>query len=223
MKTAKLIVIAVLMLLIATAAIAQQSVKMDYTDSYNWHGIKIYGDDTVHLGVATSMQGIDISAISHIGQNHDDIEYWDTSVGYALPPLAGLQITPRYGYMILPGTEAQEFSLTAQLPGMIAPRYTIAHVELSEGDGGQFHVVGCDVSFGDPNGLQAMLMADITYNDGVLGIEDWTHAMAGLVVDIPIGPVSIQPGVWYQYSFTPEVLNCKENEVWYGLSVIARF
>ena len=126
--------------------------------------------------------------------------------------------------MILPGTEAQEFSLTAQLPiGIIAPRYTLAHVELSEGDGGQFHVVGCDVSFGDPNGLQAMLMADITYNDGVLGIEDWTHATAGLVVDIPIGQLSIQPGVWYQYSFTPEVLNCEENEVWYGLSVIARF
>ena len=222
MKTARIITIAVL-LLIATVATAQQSVKMDYTDSYNWHGIKIYGDDTVHLGVATSMQGIDISAISHIGQAHDDIEYWDTSIGYKLPPLAGLQITPRYGYMILPGTEAQEFSITAQLPGMIAPRYTIAHVELSEGDGGQFHVVGCDVSFGDPESISAMLMADITYNDGVLGIEDWTHAMAGLVVDIPIGPVSIQPGVWYQHSFTPEALNCEENEVWYGLSVIARF
>ena len=210
-------------MLIATVATAQQAVKVNYTDSYNWHGFQIYGDEYVHPGIATSFKGIDISAISHIGQAHDDIEYWDTSIGYKLPSLAGLQITPRYGYMILPGTEAQEFSLTAQLPGMIAPRYTIAHVELSEGNGGQFHVVGCDVSLGDPESISAMLMADITYNDGVLGIEDWTHATAGLVVDIPIGPVSIQPGVWYQHSFTPEALNCKENEVWYGLSVIARF
>ena len=85
MKTARIIIIAVL-LLIATVATAQQAVKVNYTNSYNWHGIKIYGDDTVHLGIATSMQGIDISAISHIGQAHDDIEYWDTSIGYKLPP-----------------------------------------------------------------------------------------------------------------------------------------
>jgi len=223
MKTARIIVIAVLMLLVATVATAQQSAKVSYTDSWNWHGFKLFGDEYVHPGIATQINGIDIEAISHIGNAHDDIEYWDTKAGLTLPPVAGLQITAGYGYLILPGMDAQEFSLTARLEGAIAPRYTVAHVELDSGSNGQFHVIGVDVGLGEPNALQAVLSAEVTYNDGVFGIEDWTHATAGIVLEVPVGPVTLQPGVWYQYSLEPEALNCREDEIWYGIGLIARF
>jgi hypothetical protein len=218
--------IAVLMLLIATSTMAAQSATVSYTDSYNWHGFKLFGDEYIHPGVATSVNGIDVEAISHIGNAHDDIEYWDTSVGYTLPSLAeaGLVIKAEYGYLIMPGTDAQEFGLTAQLEGTIAPRYTIAYVELDSGDSGQFHVMGADVALGEPNALTAVLSADVTYNDGVFGITDWTHATAGIVLDVPIGPsLAIQPGCWYQYSFEPEALQCDESEIWYGIGLIAKF
>ncbi|HUT44891.1 MAG TPA: hypothetical protein VMX36_01350, partial [Sedimentisphaerales bacterium] len=105
----------------------------------------------------------------------------------------------------------------------IAPRYTIAHVELDTGDSGQFHVIGVDVGLGEPDKLAAVLSAEITYNDGVLGIEDWTHATAGIVLDVPVGPVTIQPGAWYQYTMEPAALMCEEDEIWYGIGLIYKF
>ena len=223
MKTARIIVIAVLMLLVATSAMAAQTAKVSYMQDWNWHGFKIYGDEYVHPGVSTQVNGIDVEAISHIGDQHDDIEYWDTKVGLSLPSLAGLQIRAGYGYLILPGMDAQEFGLTAQLPGTIAPRYTIAHVELDNGDNGQFHVIGADVALGGPDAIAAVLSAEITYNDGVFGIQDWTHATAGIVLDVDVGPVTIQPGCWYQYSFEPAALMCEESEIWYGIGLIYKF
>jgi len=222
LKRTGIIVIAVLMLLVATMATAQQSAKVSYMQDWNWHGFKVYGDEYVHPGVATQVNGIDFEAISHIGNAHDDIEYWDTAVGYTLQ-FAGLDLKAGYGYLILPGMDAQEFGLTAQLPGAIAPRYTIAHVELDTGDSGQFHVIGVDVGLGEPDKLAAVLSAEITYNDGVLGIEDWTHATAGIVLDVPVGPVTIQPGAWYQYTMEPAALMCEEDEIWYGIGLIYKF
>ena len=226
MKTVITILIAALMMLlvVTSSAIAENKVGVSYTPEYRWHGFKLYGDEYVHPGISTQIGGIDIGATSHLGNSHDDIEYWDTSIGYTMPSLlAGLQLRAEYGYLIMPGTDAQEFGLTAKLPGVITPRYTIAHVELDDGDSGQFHVVGVDVALGEPDEIQAVLSGEVTYNDGVLGIEDWTHATAGIVLDVPVGPVAIQPGVFYQYTFEPEALNCDESEIWYGIGLCYKF
>ena len=232
MKTARIIVIAVLMLLVATmTAQAQRAAEVSYSDSYRWHGFQTFGDDYVHPGVATNVgQGIDVSTVSHVGEAHDDIEYWDSALKYKLPLNLPVELSTGYGYVILPGIDAQEISVTAQIPGVIAPHYTVAHIIPDDGGSGQIHNIGLDVCLGDtgdPNELSAVISASVTYNDGVnpFGhvVQDWTHATAGLRLSVPAGPVLLQPGVWYQYTMEPEALLCKKQEVWCGVSVINRF
>ena len=220
MKTLITILIAAMLLVVASPVIAENKVGISYTDSYNWYGFKkVFGDEYVHTGASTTVQGFDISATTHV-RDLDDIEFWDAAVAYKLPLELPVNLTAGYGYMEFPGMKAQEFSMTAQLPGTIAPRYTLAHIEP---DGGQFHVLGLDVALGEPESISAMLSADITYNDGVFEIRDWTHVTAGIVLDVPLGPVSLQPGIWYQYAFEPEALQCDESEFWYGIGVFAKF
>lgn len=222
MKTLRIIVIAA-MLLVATSAAMAQTAEVSYSRDYRWHGVNMFGDEYFHPAFATSVQGFDISAVSHVGQNHDDIEYWDTVVGYKLPPVAGLQIKAGYGYLILPGMDAQEFSLTAQIQGMFLPRYTFSHVELDNSAAGDFHVLGVDIDVGDPEAVSAVLSADVTYNDGVFGIEDWTHATAGLTVNVPVGDKLVfRPAVLYQYTIE-EAIEPERNEVWYAVGMLYKF
>ena len=221
MKTLRIIVIAA-MLLVATSAAMAQTAEVSYSRDYRWHGFNMFGDEYFHPAFATSVQGIDISAVSHIGQNHDDIEFWDTVVGYKLP-CKGLNVSAGYGYFILPGVDAQEFSLTAQLEGTVSPRYTFAHIELDNADGGDFHVLGADIALGDPEAVAAVLMADVTYNDGVFGIEGWTHATAGLTVNVPVGDkIVFRPAVFYQHTIE-EAIEPERNEVWYAVGMQYKF
>lgn len=224
MKTLRIIVMA-LMLLVATAssAIAQNQVELKYSQIEKLHGFQIYGNEYVHPGVSTNVSGIDISAISHLGENNDNIENWDTRVGYCLP-IDSLAVSAAYGYLILPNQDAQEVSMTVGMTAGISPRYTFSHIELSGAPSGQVHTIGLDVPLGDPKSISAMLSLDAVYNNGFnpLGrqeIQCWTHATAGLVVDIPMGNFSLRPGVMYQLTFEPEALRCKENEVWWTLGL----
>lgn len=222
MKTLITILIAAMLLVVASPVIAENKVGISYTDSYRWHGFGVFGDEYLHPGISTQIGGIDIGAVSHI-RDIDDLEYWDTSVGYTLP-IDGLNLRAGYNYLIFPGIDIQELSATVSLPGTIAPRYTIAHVIPDEGDAGQFHVIGADVALGDPDAISAVLGCDVTYNDGVFEIEDWTHAAAGLTVNVPLGEnVAIQPGVFYQHTFEPEALGCDESEVWYAITLSYQF
>lgn len=221
MKTLRIIVIAA-MLLVATSAAMAQTAEVNYSRDYRWHGFNMFGDEYFHPGIATSVQGFDISAVSHIGEAHDDIEYWDTVVGYKLP-CKGLNVSVGYGYFILPRMDAQEFSLTAQLPGTVSPRYTFAHIELDNSAAGDFHVLGVDIDVGDPEAVSAVLSADVTYNDGVFGIEDWTHATAGLTVNVPVGDKLVfRPAVLYQYTIE-EAIEPERNEVWYAVGMLYKF
>ena len=223
MKTVITILIAVLMLLIATSAMAAQSATVSYTDSYRWHGFGAFGDDYVHPGISTQLGDIDIGATSHVHDLDRDLKYWDTAVGYTLP-IGGLQVRAGYDYLILPGSDVQELSATISLPGIIVPRLTAYHIIPDEADAGQIYSGGVDVAIGSPDAVSAVLGCDVTYNDGVNpfgpAIRDWTHATAGLTVNVPLGEtLSLQPGVFYQYSFEPEALQCDEDEVWYAISL----
>jgi len=223
MKTLKLIAMLAVLMLIASTAIAKTA-TVSYTDSYRWHGFPTFPNDYIHPGVATNINGIDVKAVTHIGEAHDDIEYWDTQIGYKLP-IDGLNVSASYGYFLLPGVDAQELAVTIGLPGAIAPRYTVAQVWLDDGENGQIHEIGVDADIGDIGGFKAALAADITFNDGVLIDEaDWTHATAGLIIDIPIGDnIALQPGVIYQHALEPDALGCEEDEVWFVAALTYRF
>lgn len=231
MKTLKIVLmITVVMLLIATTAGAGQA-GVSFTERYSWHGFEVFGRDYVHPGISTSIQGIEVQSISHIGEASDDIEYWDTIVGYKLQTMFPIEITAGYGYFILPGVDAQEFNITASIPGTVRPRYTIAHIELDKaGRGEQLHIVGLDMDIGDRRleAISATLSAEATYNEGVnpFGIEDikgWTHATAGLILNVTITEnLAIRPGVIYQHTFEREVSDDR-NEVWAVAGMSWRF
>lgn len=226
MKTLKLIVMLAALMLFAASAVAQTA-SVGYTEEYRWHGFSVYGDRYVHPGFTTTVRGVDVGVVAHTDDAEmDDLKHWDTKVGYNLTDVAGLNLRAEYNYLVLPAMDAQEISLTAQLPGTISPRYTLTHVVPDNADNGQIHVFGVDVALGDlcdPKAVTAMLSADVTYNDGVnpfgqAVIRDFTHITAGFVVNVPVGDISIQPAVYYQHTFEDAIADDK-NEVWYGLSV----
>ena len=216
----------VALLLCVTAARAQKA-EISYFEDYRWHGVKLFGHDYVHLGVATEVQGIDVSAVSHVGENHDDVEYWDTVLGYKLP-VDGLNVSGGYGYLLLPGMDAQEMSLTIGLPGTISPRYTISHVVPDNAANGQIHTLGFDVFLGDdPNAITADLMMEITYNDGVnpfggAVIRDFTHITVGAILKIPMQGFTLCPQVYYQHTFE-EKIEIDKNVCWYGIGMQYEF
>ena len=231
MRTLRTILLTALMLLVATSAAMAQTTSLSYTDSYRWHGFQTFGDRYVHPGVAMEVvEGISVSAISHYENNADDLKYWDSAVGYTIPLIDGLNLRAGYGYLILPGMDAQEMSLTVGLPGTISPRYTIAHIIPDKADtDGQIHVFGVDFALGDltdPNAISGLLSAEATYNDGVnpfgQAVRGWTHMTAGLTVNVPFGDVILQPAVIYQHTFE-EAINDDKNDVWYAVGLKYKF
>ena len=230
MKRVKAIMmIAVVMLLVATSAAANQ-IGASYTESYRWHGFGVFGREYVHPGISTSIEGVDVAAVTHLGEAHDDIEYWDTIIGYKLPLKLPVDITAGYGYFILPGVDVQEIAVTAAVPGPISPRYTFAHIIPDKADTeGQLHIVGVDADLGKiGKEIAATLSCEATYNDGVNpfgpeNINDWTHITSQLVLDVPLGEnISLRPGCVYQHTLEP-LVNDERNEFWAVASVSVRF
>ena len=227
----KAITIIAIVLLVATTSIAQQQVGLSYMQEYSWHGIRLYDSDYIHTGVSTTVRDFDISVVAHADDAEmDDFEYWDTSLNRRLASVAGFDVSAGYNYLVLPnGVDIQEASVTLALPGTISPRCTYAYIipDIADTEG-QFYVFGLDVALGEPEGISALLSADVTYNDGVnpfggQEIKEWTHATAGLVVSVPMQGFVLQPGVYYQYAFEPDALQCEKDEFWYGVGVQYRF
>jgi len=222
-------VIAILIVLAVALPALGGSAGVTFTDQYRWHGVKLYGDNYLHPGVTAQVSGVDIAATSHYLNEDNDLKKWDTVLGYQLP-VGGLDVRAGYGYFLLPGVDVQEISATIALPGTISPRYTIAHAVPDSGEAGQFHILGLDVGLGDtcdPNTVSGLLSADVTYNDGVSPfggaiIRDFTHFSAGLVVNVPVGDFTLQPGVMYQHTFE-ELIDSDRNECWYTLGMKYRF
>jgi hypothetical protein len=229
MKTLKLILIAVV-LLVATTITEANQVGASYTETYTYHGFPVFGSDYVHPGLSTSIQGIDVAAITHLGEAHDDIEYWDILLGCDVPLKLPVDLKAGYGYFILPGVDVQEFQVTASLPGDISPRYTFAYVVPDIGDTeGQLHIVGIDVRLGEiAQGISADLSVEATYNNGVNpfgseDIQDWTHLTNRLIIDVPIAKnISLRPGCVYQHTFV-EAVHSDRNEVWAVAGLNVRF
>jgi hypothetical protein len=224
------IIVAAMMLLVVTSAATAEGNKVGatYTPEYRWHGFKVFGDEYVHPGIATTIEGIEAGAVTHIGNDHEDIEYWDSSAAYKLPLIAGLELRAGYDYLIFPGTDIQELSATISLPGVITPAWSISHIIPDEANAGQIYTVGANVNLGDPKAISAVLGASATYNDGVNPwgpiIRDWTHATAGLKLHVPITQtIAIQPAVYYQHAFEPEALQCSEDECWYSIGLTYQF
>ncbi len=212
-----------LMLMVVAALVvpaAAQRVGIDLVEEYRYRGYDVYGD-RVHTGVDTSIYGLDVGVLSHIG-NQEDLKEWDTKLSHELVSIGGLDFRAGYGYFILPGVDVQEGSLTASLPGFITPSYTIVHAVPDDGDKGQFHVFGLDMYLGDgPKGVSALLSAELTYNDGVnpFGgdeVHDFTHVSAGLTLKLPLGDIALLPSLYYQHSFE-KVVSEDDNKVWLGL------
>lgn len=226
----KTLTIIVIVLLVATV-IQAQGVGVSLTESYRWHGFKLYGDSFVHPNVSAAFGDVDIRAVGHADDAEmDDLEYWDTSVGYTLPG-DGLIFRGGYNYLVLPNSmDVQEISGTVSLPGIVSPRYTVIHVVPDNSNKGQIHVLGMDVllgDFSDSDAISGILSADVVYNDGVnpfseVVFRDWSHATAGLTVNVPVGNVIFQPAVYYQHTFEASVESDK-NEVWYGVGVQYRY
>lgn len=231
MKKLITIMLAAIMLLVATnTAAAQQNVGVDYSQEYRWHGFPVFGKDYIHSGVNTEISGIEVGAATHTSQGND-LETWDTRVGVTLP-IGGDLINTKagVGYLVLPGgNEVKELSATISIPGAITPRYTVTHIEQGIAQNGQIHTFAIDIGFGseDPNAVSANLMASTTFNDGVNPFGDkvirgFTHAMAGLTVNVPAGDVILQPGIYWQHTFD-EAVSDQRNEVWYGVGLQYRF
>lgn len=219
MKT--VVLLAITIMLAACPVFAQgQSVGISWTDQYRWHGFGVFDNDYVHPGVTAQMQGIDVSAISHIGNNEQDVKYWDAILGYTIP-MGAFNVRAGYSYLIFPGQDIQEVLATVSLPGDISPRYTFAQVMPDNSDEGQLHIFGVDTTVGCVN-----LMAEITYNDGVNpfgpAVSDWSHATTGLSVDIPIGKMTLIPAVYYQHTMEP-LVNDTIDEVFFAANLIYKF
>jgi len=227
MKTVKLLIIAALLMLVASAAASENKGKITADEDYAWHGFRVFGRDYVHPRFEGELSGIEIATASHLGETSDDIEYWDTSAGYTFET-AGLILRGGYDYLIMPGADVQEISATLKLPGDIGPFYRISHIVPDEAANGQVHAVGADVCAGDPNGIRATLAVAAEYNDGVNpwgpAIRDWTHVTTSLVVDVPASEgITVHPGVVYQYCWEPEFLGRDNDEIWYTLGISYRF
>lgn len=229
----KSLTIIAIVLLVATTTFAQQQVGLSYTQEYQWHGFRLYDSGYVHPGVSTSIRGVDIGVIAHADDAElDDFKYWDTSISRILASVAGFDLRAGYNYILMPnGVDVQEASITASMPGTISPRCTYAYIlpDLADTEG-QLYVIGLDVTLTpfEPNGITALVSVDVTYNDGVnpfggQEVKDWTHATAGIVVDVPMQGFVLRPGVYYQHSFEPDALQCKRNEFWYGVGVQYRY
>lgn len=200
-----------------------------FGEQYRWHGFELYNKSYVHPNVSATVSDIDIGVVGHVDDAEmDDLEYWDSAIGYDLPGLEGI-VSAGYNYLILPNEmDLQEISGTILLPGNL--RYTMSHVIPDNSCKGQIHVVGIDIPFGnicDPNAVTAMLTAEATYNDGVnpFGnnvVHEWTHMMAGLNINVPMGDFILQPAVYYQHTFE-EMVEQDKNRTWYGLSLLRRF
>lgn len=214
----KVMVIAVV-LLVAMPVVAANKTQLTYSPVSRYHGMETFGDRYVHPGVSSTIEGIDVGAVTHYENNADDLKYWDTRVGAAVP-IKGVDLRAGYGYLLLPnGMDVQEISATLGLP--LGLRYTLAHAIPDNAKSGQVHILGIDYPFGDPNAISGLLSAEVEYNDGVNPglfdgplIRDFTHLTAGLQINIPIGDMILQPGVIYQHTFE-ESIEPDKNEVWY--------
>ena len=204
------------------------SAGMFYSQQYRLWGFEMYDEDYVHPGIVAEVEGVEVSAVTHLKDWDEDVDdNWDIRTSYKIP-VGGLYVRPGYGYFMLPGDlEVQEASITVGLAGEVAPRYTFAHVIPDEADEGQLHIIGLDLLLGDPNNIRALVSAEICYNDGVnpLGgpvISDWSHTNLGAQVIVPVAGFEVVPGVVWQHTLE-EAVDADENEVWATLSLVKRF
>lgn len=228
MKFSHIITLIAAFLLFCSSLNAAQKIGFGWSQDYKLWGFDVYNEDYVHPGASVELDGIEIATVSHVRED-EDWQYWDTAAAVKVP-IGDLYLRPGYGYYILPGMDVQAFSLTLGAAGAVAPRYTATHLVPDIADSeGQIHDIGVDIDIGVPvEGISALFSADIVYNDhvNVLGgaeVSGWTHATAGLVLDVPFGELSFRPGVVYQHTFEPDALRSDRNEVWATASVCYRF
>lgn len=200
-----------------------QTVKLDWPQQYRFHGRQIYGDNVIHPGASANVRGFEIGTVTHIDDELED----DFDVMLKSPPITvaeNLCLTGGYGYILLPGMDVQEASVTLSLPGnFVSPSYTYSYLFPDQADSdGQIHTLGLDMILGKPDGITAMLTAQIEYEQGELfgqpAINDFTHILAGLTVNVPMEGFVLQPGVYYQHTFE-EQLDPDDHEVWWVIGM----
>jgi hypothetical protein len=223
----RLIIMCIVLAFTALPAFGNQ-VGASWTQQYRLWGFEVYDDSYIHPGAEIDLWGANISVTEHLQSWQDDWENFDIAASYSLP-VRGLYVRPAYAYLSLPAGDVQEISLTVGVAGRISPRYTLGYVIPDQGDDGQIHTLGLDIDIGEvAKDVKLLGSAEIIYNDGVnpLGgaaVSDWTHATAGLQLQIPLGGFTLQPGVVYQHAFEPELLQCKEDEVWLTAGILKKF
>ena len=225
MKKGIVLLIAILFAIAGVVSAGQ--IATTYTESSRYHGLEVYDQGYLNLGVATELDKLNIAAMSHIGNEIEDLEYWDTQLSYSLTKGEGLDIDIGSGYYITPFCDIWELNLTLALPGTLSPRYKITHAQPDNSSAGQFHTFGADLYIVDSEAWAAVLTADITYDDGVAirgdGFSDWTHTLVGANAIIPITEgMSINPACYWQHTFREEVSE-HEDEFWLAASVILKF
>jgi hypothetical protein len=219
-----------MMLLVMTMPSLGNQAGVNYYEKYSIHGFVPYGRDYIHPGVSSTLEGVDVEAVSHLGKSSSDAEHWDISASLTLPVDMPVDLTAGYSYYVLPMFDAQAVSLTASLPGAISPRFSAAYIEPDRADTeGQIYTLGLDTILGEPDDISAILSTETSYNDGVnlLGgarPHDMTHISTTLKLNVPIADnIAFRPGVIYQHSFEPAILGCQRNEVWWTAGIEYRF
>ncbi len=98
--------------------------------------------------------------------------------------------------------------------------------------GGWIHVFGLNYDLIVPGFLPETpeqtlnLMADVVYNDGYGSAtvkHDWSHATFGANMPIPIGNVTVKPGIFYQVTFEKSVNTTHKNILYGGVTISSGF
>jgi hypothetical protein len=224
----RLAILIVVALAFLSLPVYGNQVGVSWTQQYRLWGFELYDDNYVHPGAEIDLWGVNASVTEHLQNLQDDWDNLDARISYKLP-VGDLYVRPAYAYLMLPAMDVQEASLTVGVSGRLSPRYTLEWVMPEQGENGQVHTLGLDIDIGEvAQNVRALASAEIVYNDGVnplVGetVTAWTHATAGLQLQIPLGNLTFQPGVVYQHAFEPELLQCKEDEVWATVSLMSRF
>lgn len=220
------IVVAVIVLLMATNCFAEMKVSTGYDNRVMFYGIPV-ASDVFRQAVEFQDGGVDLSAAWLNPKDDDeDFERYDLAAGYTWQ-IGDIAIRAGFGWFMYSeldadnGFDVQAISATVRhVSGLM---YTVAHLYPTNGssatEAGQVHILGIDRDVGP-----VKLFGDVVYNDefspfGGPRIDDFSHARSGAMLTVPIGQVDFLGTYYHQWAMN-DVL---DDEDVFGLSIALRF
>ena len=139
--------------------------------------------------------------------------------------------------------DTQEIGASVALPNIcpagVVPSYYLGkiwpnqHNSVLPGQyGGWIHVFALNYDLIVPGFLPETpeqtlnLLVDVVYNDGYGGAtvkHDWSHSTIGAAMPIPVGQVTIKPGIFYQFTFERSINSDKKDILYGGVTISSGF